>query len=220
MSNIEHRPFISREEGAKLRQEKREAGKKTFTLFWRTGQSQLVLGTNCAEAMTLAGYSNGAVRALDFYANGDERNNYQWNSQNKKWDKVKKATYQSKKTATSYIVTYRGQTKEFPFMGYSLSAWKEAEIWMNELDNCKKVQVDINRLTISSVEFPGINVATGNKETYAQRIALALNTFEKRQEYLQYLACLDEKLEKDTFESLKTELQWIAKEARELLKQK
>jgi hypothetical protein len=58
---------------------------KTFTLFWLTGKSELVKGNTIAEAMTLSGYSNGAVRALDFYSEGDERNNYYWNEGSKTW---------------------------------------------------------------------------------------------------------------------------------------
>lgn len=38
------------------------------------------------------------------------------------------------KTDTKYVVTYRGQTKEFPFMGSSLIAWQELEKWVEQLD--------------------------------------------------------------------------------------
>lgn len=50
---------------------------KEFTLFWLTGKSEIVKGSDPANAMTLDGYSNGAVRALDFYAQGDKRNEYE-----------------------------------------------------------------------------------------------------------------------------------------------
>jgi len=49
---------------------------KTFTLFWLTGNSELVTGNTPNQAMTLAGYSNGAVEALDFYVPGDMRDRY------------------------------------------------------------------------------------------------------------------------------------------------
>jgi len=58
---------------------------KKFTLFWLTGQSEIVKGNDPAEAMTLAGYSNGAVRALDFYSDGDKRDDYWWDGQARTW---------------------------------------------------------------------------------------------------------------------------------------
>lgn len=50
---------------------------KTFTLFWLNGQRETVEGLNPADAMNRAGYGAGAVRALDFYAEGD-RHDYEW----------------------------------------------------------------------------------------------------------------------------------------------
>lgn len=49
-----------------------------FTLYWRTGDREVVEGRNPAEAMTRAGYSGGAVAALDFWARGDD-SKYSWN---------------------------------------------------------------------------------------------------------------------------------------------
>jgi len=62
---------------------------KEFTLFWLTGKSEIVKGSDAANAMTLAGYGGGAVRALDFYAQGDKRNEYVWNKETRNWDSVK-----------------------------------------------------------------------------------------------------------------------------------
>lgn len=45
---------------------------KTFTLFWLDGKRELVLGPTPAEAMNRAGYGGAAVRALDFFAEGDD----------------------------------------------------------------------------------------------------------------------------------------------------
>ena len=59
----------------------------TFTLYWLTGDREIVKGRNVADAMTRAGYSNGAVPALDFYANGDDRD-YQWDATARKWLKT------------------------------------------------------------------------------------------------------------------------------------
>jgi hypothetical protein len=60
---------------------------KTFTLFWLTGQSEIVNGTDIASAMNNAGYSAGALGALDFYANGDEREKWVWNMSERTWNK-------------------------------------------------------------------------------------------------------------------------------------
>lgn len=49
---------------------------KTYTLFWLTWRTELVKGNTPEEAMTLAGYGGGAVRALDFFGNGDIRDDY------------------------------------------------------------------------------------------------------------------------------------------------
>ena len=58
---------------------------KTFTLFWLTGKSEIVKGNNIAEAITLAGYSQGAIPALDFYSKGDKRKEYYWNTSKQTW---------------------------------------------------------------------------------------------------------------------------------------
>lgn len=58
---------------------------KEFTLFWLTGESEIVRGNKPNEAMMNAGYSGGAVRALDFYAKGDKRNDYVWDKNRSTW---------------------------------------------------------------------------------------------------------------------------------------
>jgi hypothetical protein len=55
-----------------------------YTLYWRTGDREIVKGENAAQAMTLAGYGGGAVGALDFYANGEDHG-YIWNAGKKAW---------------------------------------------------------------------------------------------------------------------------------------
>ena len=57
---------------------------QTFTLYWRTGDREIVQGRSIAEAMTLAGYSGGAVAALDFYAEGDNTE-YAWDAASREW---------------------------------------------------------------------------------------------------------------------------------------
>ena len=58
-----------------------------FTLYWLTGKKEVVEGNDPAQAMTLRGYSNGATRALDFYANGED-NSYEWNPTDRKWVRI------------------------------------------------------------------------------------------------------------------------------------
>jgi hypothetical protein len=60
-----------------------------FTLFWRTGEREVVQGRTIAKAMTLAGYGSGALPALDFYASGND-NRYKWNATIREWDVVEK----------------------------------------------------------------------------------------------------------------------------------
>lgn len=48
--------------------------KKEFTFYWLTGHKEKLKGETPAEALTLGGYSNGAVRALDFYSEKDDPN--------------------------------------------------------------------------------------------------------------------------------------------------
>lgn len=55
-----------------------------YTLFWLTGTKELLKGNSIAEAMNNAGYSSGAVRALDFWAIGDN-NEYTWDTTDRKW---------------------------------------------------------------------------------------------------------------------------------------
>lgn len=62
---------------------------KTYTVFWLTGKTELVKGRTVGEAMTFAGYGGGAVKALDFYGNGDARSNYEWNAEQRTWNNVK-----------------------------------------------------------------------------------------------------------------------------------
>ncbi len=58
---------------------------KTFTLFWLTGNSELVTGMNIAHAMNSAGIGLGALRAMDFYEEGDKRDGYEWDGVARKW---------------------------------------------------------------------------------------------------------------------------------------
>lgn len=62
---------------------------KTFTLFWLTGKTQIVKGYDAADAMRKAGIGGGALRVMDFYAEGDKRNEYAWDGGARSWEKIK-----------------------------------------------------------------------------------------------------------------------------------
>lgn len=64
---------------------------KTYTLFWLTGDSEIVRGSSPAVAMTMAGYGGGAVRALDFYSEGDCRKEWAWDKSARTWRKESEA---------------------------------------------------------------------------------------------------------------------------------
>jgi len=60
---------------------------KDFTFYWLTGNREVLEGGTPADAFARAGYGAGASRALDFYAEGDNKE-YVWNSKTRTWDKV------------------------------------------------------------------------------------------------------------------------------------
>lgn len=59
---------------------------KTFTLFWLDGKREVLKGKDPADAFSKRGYGNGALKALDFYRDGDN-NGYVWNPNAHGWDK-------------------------------------------------------------------------------------------------------------------------------------
>ena len=59
---------------------------KNYTLFWLTGEVELVKGNSISEAFTLAGYSNSALGALDFYSEDDTQNDWKWDATNRSWN--------------------------------------------------------------------------------------------------------------------------------------
>lgn len=60
-----------------------------FTLYWLTGDKDIVEGEDIAQAITLAGFSQGAVPALDFHAKGE---NSEYEFVNGRWEKKKEET--------------------------------------------------------------------------------------------------------------------------------
>lgn len=60
---------------------------KKWTLYWRTGDRQVVRGEQIHTAMNNAGIGQGALPALDFYAEGDDRN-YRWDARAHAWQRI------------------------------------------------------------------------------------------------------------------------------------
>ena len=58
----------------------------TFYLFWKTGEKEVAKGENIADAFNKAGYSRGALGALDVYSSKDE---FEWNPKTKNWETKK-----------------------------------------------------------------------------------------------------------------------------------
>jgi hypothetical protein len=63
---------------------------KKFTLYWLTGKKEVITGNNLLDACMKAGYSNGTIKALDFYSK-DENNDYLWNKVTRNWDMTEEA---------------------------------------------------------------------------------------------------------------------------------
>ena len=56
-----------------------------WTLYWMTGDRQVVEGPDIATAMNCAGYGAGALAALDFYERGDGDHGYRWSDADRDW---------------------------------------------------------------------------------------------------------------------------------------
>ena len=57
---------------------------KKFTFYWLDGSRNVLSGDTVEGAFTAAGYGGGAIKAVDFYENG-EKDDYQWDKEAKKW---------------------------------------------------------------------------------------------------------------------------------------
>jgi len=73
---------------------------REFTLFWLDGKIEIIKGIDIVNAMNLAGYGGGAVNALDFYENGDKRDEYLWDKEKHVW----KYVYLMNKRELNYIL--------------------------------------------------------------------------------------------------------------------
>ena len=57
-----------------------------YTFYWLDGTKAVYTGEGPACALNHAGYGNGAIKALDFFAEGNN-NDYQWDSEKHTWVK-------------------------------------------------------------------------------------------------------------------------------------
>lgn len=57
---------------------------RKFTLYWKTGDREVVEGRDIGEAMTLAGYGGNAGAALELWTRG-ENHDYTWNAETREW---------------------------------------------------------------------------------------------------------------------------------------
>ena len=66
---------------------------KEFTFYWLNGEKEVIKGTSPADAVKKSGYDSivrgGALRNLDFYAEGDNKE-YEWDETRKFWRMIKK----------------------------------------------------------------------------------------------------------------------------------
>lgn len=60
------------------------------TFFWLGGKREVLQGDSPETCMNNAGYGQGAVRALDFWARGDNHD-YVWNPETRSWDMTAEA---------------------------------------------------------------------------------------------------------------------------------
>lgn len=64
---------------------------KIFTLYWRTGERNVVTGQTISDAMGRSGYDNGSARALDFWEYGND-SAYAWDDKSRTWYSERRGT--------------------------------------------------------------------------------------------------------------------------------
>ncbi|HEY0088245.1 MAG TPA: hypothetical protein VGB37_05340 [Candidatus Lokiarchaeia archaeon] len=62
---------------------------KKFTIFWLTGKTEIIEGNTPVEAFNNAGIGSGALRAIDFYREGEKVDDYKWDKENHTWIKIR-----------------------------------------------------------------------------------------------------------------------------------
>ena len=61
-----------------------------YTFFWTTGDTDVLQGDTATDALNNAGFGAGALRALDFYALNDVRDEWEWDSAASTWNRAVK----------------------------------------------------------------------------------------------------------------------------------
>ena len=56
-----------------------------FKLYWLDGKCEEIEGDSISNAFSNAGYGGGAMRALDFWSDSPDKDNYEWDTNKKKW---------------------------------------------------------------------------------------------------------------------------------------
>lgn len=64
---------------------------KKFRLYWLDGKTEVVEGNDIKDAFRKAGYSNVAIRALDFHSQ-NESIEYKWDTDTQQWNPIPRKT--------------------------------------------------------------------------------------------------------------------------------
>ena len=62
---------------------------KTYTLYWLTGNTEVVKGDSIQEAFSRAGYGSGALQGLDFYEENSNEDEWVFDAENNRWKNKK-----------------------------------------------------------------------------------------------------------------------------------
>lgn len=57
---------------------------KVFTIYWKSGEREVVSGPSISRAFSDAGLGSGSLDGIDFYVEG-ECDRYVWEDKNKSW---------------------------------------------------------------------------------------------------------------------------------------
>lgn len=81
---------------------------RPYALFWKDGKREVVWGETIADAFSRAGYSQGAISALDFSCDieKDQSNdacNYHWNSLFRTWERIPEHRFVASESAESVV---------------------------------------------------------------------------------------------------------------------
>lgn len=61
-----------------------------YRFYWLDGTTTVWEGETVEDSFSKAGYSMGAMQALDFWEENEASQTYNWNAKNKTWEKINK----------------------------------------------------------------------------------------------------------------------------------